>query len=76
MIGACQNMPLFGVSAISVALLTYLLVLPFLFRRDGLARGISSRLSGKVAAASGSSSSSIRESIKDGSYNVREIVLC
>ena len=70
MIGACQNMLLFGVSTISVALLTYLLVLPLLFRCDGLTQGISGWLNGKAAAASRSSSSSIRDSIEDGSYNV------
>ena len=51
MIGACQNMLLFGVSTISVALLTYLLVLPLLFRCDGLAQEISGWLNGKAAAA-------------------------
>ena len=76
MIGACQNMPLFGVSSISVALLTYLLVMPFLFLCNGLAWGISSRLSGKEAAVSGSSSSSIRESNEDGSYDVLEVIPC
>ena len=63
-----------GVLTISITLLTYLLVLLFLFGCDELVRGIS-WLSGKAAAASGSSSSSVGKSIGDGSYNVREVVL-
>ena len=60
-----------GVSTISIKLVTYLLVLLFLFECEDLVRGISSWLSGKVAAASGSSSSSIKKSIGDCSYNVQ-----
>ena len=60
-----------GVSTISIKLLTYLLMLLFLFGSDDLVRGISSWLSGKVAAGSGSSSSSIKKSVGDCSYNVQ-----
>ena len=77
-IGAPKKiMPLCRVSTISIMLLTYLFVSPFLFRCDGLAWRVSSRLSGKAATASGcsSSSGSVRKSIEDGSYNVREVVL-
>ena len=63
-----------GVSTISIMLLTYLLVLLFLFGCDELVQGISSRLSGKAAAVRGSSSSSIGKSAEDGSYDVREVV--
>ena len=61
-----------GVLTISITILTYLLVLLFLFGCDELVRGIS-WLSGKAAAASGSGSSSVGKSIEDGSYNVREV---
>ena len=63
-------------SKISVALLTFLLVLPFLFRCNGLAQRVSSQLSGETAAVSGSSNGSIRESIKDGNYDVQEVFPC
>ena len=55
---------------ISVALLTFLLVLPFLFGCDGLAQRVSNQLIGETAAVSGSSNGSVRESIKDGNYDV------
>ena len=71
-------MSLRRVSTIPIPLLTYLLVLQFLFRCDGFARRINSWLSGKAAAAAAvsgySSIGSVRESIEDGSYNVREVV--
>ena len=73
MIGACKNMPLCGVS-ISVTLLTYHLMSPFLFGSDGLAWMVSSQLSGEAAVASGSSSGSVRESVEDGIYNIWEVV--
>ena len=65
---------MYGVLTISITLLTYLLVLLFLFGCDEFVRGIGSWLSGKVAAASVSSSSSIGKSIEDGSYDVRKVV--
>ena len=61
-----------GVLTISKTILTYLLVLLFLFGFDELVRGIS-WLSGKAAVASGSGSSSIGKSVEDGSYNVQEV---
>ena len=64
-----------GVLTISITLLTYLLVLLFLFGCDELVRGIS-WLSGKAAAARGSSSSSVGKSVEDSSYDVREVVPC
>ena len=72
---AKKNMSLcMGVLTISIMLLTFLLVLLFLFGCDDFVREISSWLSGKAAAASGSSSSSVGKSVEDGSYNVREVV--
>ena len=53
-----------GVSTILIKLLTYCLVLLFLFGCDDLVRGISSWLSDKVAVVSGSSSSSIKKSVR------------
>ena len=68
-------MPLcMGVSTISITLLTYFLVLLFLFGCDRLVQGISSQLSGKAAAASGSSGSGIGKSVEDGSYDVQKVV--
>ena len=70
-------MSLRRVSTIPITLLTYLLVLQFLFKCDWFARRVNSWLSGKAAAAvvSGCSSiGSVRESIEDGSYDIWEVV--